>query len=64
MKPEQILPYLKGSEPQQVADLFAALAEVGASDKDRAALLAALAKDDERRAKQVTDLLKPATAQP
>ncbi len=62
MKPEQVLPYLKGSEPQQIADLFQAMSENGASDKDRSALLAALAKDDEPRAKQVTDLLKPATA--
>lgn len=63
MKPEQVLPYLEGAEPQQVADLLKAMAESGASDKDRAALLLALAKKDERRAKQVTDLLQPATAQ-
>jgi hypothetical protein len=63
MKPEQVLPYLEGSEPQQVADLLKAMAESGSSDKDRAALLLALAKKDERRAKQVTDLLQPATAQ-
>ena len=63
MKPEQVLPYLDGSEPQQVADLLKAMAESGSSDKDRAALLLALAKKDERRAKQVTDLLQPATAQ-
>ena len=64
MKPDQVLPYLKGSEPQQIADLLKAMAEGGTSDKDRAAMLLALAKDDERRAKQVTDLLQPATAQP
>ncbi len=64
MKPEQILPYLKSSDPQQIADLFKAMAESGSSDKNRAALLGALAKDDERRAKQVTDLLQPANAQP
>jgi len=64
MKPEQILPYLKSSDPQQIADLFKVMAESGSSDKNRAALLGALAKDDERRAKQVTDLLQPANAQP
>lgn len=64
MKPEQILPYLKGSEPQQIADLFKAMAEGGASDKDRAALLAALTKEDERRGRQVAELIQPATAQP
>jgi len=64
MKPEQILPYLKSSDPQHIADLFKAMAESGSSDKNRAALLGALAKDDERRAKQVTDLLQPANAQP
>jgi flagellar motility protein MotE (MotC chaperone) len=64
MKPEQILPYLKGSDPQQVADLLKAMAESGTSDKDRAALLLALAKEDERRAKQITDLLQPATPKP
>lgn len=64
MKPDQVLPYLEGSEPQQIADMLKAMAENGSSDKDRAALLLALAKKDERRAKQVTDLLQPATAQP
>lgn len=64
MKPEQVLPYLKSSEPQQVADLLKAMAENGASDKDRAALLAALSKEDEQRAKRVADLLQPTTAQP
>jgi flagellar motility protein MotE (MotC chaperone) len=64
MKPDQILPYLKGVEPQQVADLFKAMAENGASDKDRAALLAALSKEDEQRAKQIADLIQPTTAQP
>ncbi len=64
MKPEQILPYLKSSEPQQVADMLKAMAESGASDKDRAALLSALSKEDERRAKQITDLMQPATAKP
>lgn len=64
MKADQILPYLKGAEPQQIADLLKAMAENGTSDKDRAALLAALAKDDEQRAKRVTDLLQPTTAKP
>ncbi len=64
MKPEQVLPYLKATDPQLIADLLRAMGEIGTSDKDRAALLAALAKDDERRAKQVTDLLQPATPQP
>jgi flagellar motility protein MotE (MotC chaperone) len=64
MKADQILPYLKGSEPQQIADLLSAMAQAGASDKDRAALLAAIAREDERRGRQVADLLKPASAQP
>lgn len=64
MKPDQILPYLKGVEPQQVADLLRAMAEIGASDRDRAALLAALSKDDEQRGRRVADLLQPPTAQP
>jgi flagellar motility protein MotE (MotC chaperone) len=64
MKADQILPYLKGSDPQQIADLLTAMAENGTSDKDRSALLAALARDDEQRAKQVADLLQPTTVQP
>jgi flagellar motility protein MotE (MotC chaperone) len=64
MKPEQVLPYLKGIEAKEVAELFKAMAEAGASDKDRSALLAALSKDDERRGRQVADLLQPASAQP
>lgn len=64
MKSEQILPYLKGMEPKEVADLFKAMAESGVSDKDRSALLAAVAKEDERRGRQVADLLQPASAQP
>ncbi|MBN8526379.1 MAG: hypothetical protein J0M02_13680 [Planctomycetes bacterium] len=64
MKPEQILPYIKASDPQQIADLLKAMAEVGAGDKDRAALLAAVSKDDEQRGRKVADLLQPTTAQP
>lgn len=64
MKPDQIMPYLKGSEPKEVAEVLNAMAAAGASDKDRAALLAAITRDDERRGKQVSDLLQPATAQP
>ena len=64
MSPEQILPYLTGIEAKEIADLFQAMAEVGASDKSRSALLAALSKQDERRGRQVADLLQPASAQP
>lgn len=64
MKPEQILPYLKGSGPEQVAGLLAAMAETGVPDKDRAALLAALAREDEARAKQISALITPPPAQP
>lgn len=64
MKADQVLPFLKGVEPKEVADLLRAMAEAGASDKERSALLAALSKEDERRGRQVADLLQPVSAQP
>ena len=62
MKPEEILPYLRGMEAKDVAVMLKAIIEI--KPKSGSDLLAALTKQDERRGKQVTDLIQPATAQP
>ncbi|MCS6970286.1 MAG: hypothetical protein RMM29_04355 [Planctomycetota bacterium] len=59
MKPEQVLPYIRSAEPAQIAQLLAAMAEEGASPRDRAALLAALAREDPERERAVARLLQP-----
>lgn len=64
MPADQILPYLRGAEPKEVADIINAMATAGASDKLRAGLLAAISREDERRGKQVADLIQPPAAQP
>lgn len=57
MKPDQVLPYIRDAEPAQIAQLLAAMAEAGAPERDRAALLAALGRADPERERAVARLL-------
>ncbi|MEK7411903.1 MAG: hypothetical protein AAB263_01150 [Planctomycetota bacterium] len=62
MKPEEILPYLKGMEAKDVAVMLKAITQI--KPKTGSDLLAAISKEDAGRGKQVTDLIQPTTAQP
>jgi flagellar motility protein MotE (MotC chaperone) len=65
MKPDQIIPLMRNSPAREVADLLRTMAEIGVSDSLRAGVLSLLAKEDETKAREVTNLLQPpAAAQP